>query len=227
MKLSITYVYPAGINDYDAKADRFIESYRRNPPGLDHETIVVCNGFSSFAAVQSKFSRLPNVRVLDHDNRGMDIGGYLVAAKDSKSDLMVFFGAHSYFRKPEWMTPVLRSWLRNGDTLYGATGHRGEGHVHPHIRTTGFWMRPGLLTEYCPNGINSDRRYEFEHGATCLTSWIKNRGKTPWVVTWESEHHVHHSHGIPGGYHNGDQYNVIFGDKHTEPDALMNGNPVD
>ncbi len=219
MKLSIVYIYPK--EGYDDRASRFVESYRRNPPGLDHDTIIVCNGGPASDETYCKFAiSLPNVRLLEHDNRGMDIGGYLAAAKGSTADLMIFFGAHAYFRRPEWMTPVLRSWLRNGDTLYGATGHPGEGHVRPHIRTTGFWMRPGLLTEYCPTMIDNDRRYEFEHGATCLTSWIKLKGLHPWVVCWNSEHPIHRSREIPGGYHNGDQRNVVFGDKHTEPDPL-------
>jgi len=219
MKIAMVYIYPLdGQGEHGVKAARFIDSYRRNPPGMAHDTVVVCNGGKASSETQQRFSFLPNVQLIEGNNRGKDIGGFLEAAKTVKADLMLFFGGAAYFRKPEWMVPVMRSYFRKGDTLYGACGHPGEGdHIHPHIRTTGFWLRPELLTQYCPEGIDNDRRYEFEHGASCLTNWIKNRGITPWVVTYAGEHSLHKCNEIPGGYHNGDQSNVVFGDRLTEP----------
>jgi hypothetical protein len=219
VKIVIVYIYPLdGQEGFDLKANRFIDSYLRNPPGLAHDTVIVCNGGPAYYAVEHRFSYLPNVQLLENNNRGKDIGGYLAAAKKVPADLMVFFGACSYFRKPEWLVPVLRSYFRKGNTLYGATSHPGEGnHIHPHIRTTGFWLKPELLTQYCPDGIDNDRRYELEHGQTCLTNWFRNHGMTPWVVTYGGEYRVEQSREIPNGYHNGDQSNVLFGDRLTEP----------
>lgn len=217
MKISIAYIYPlGGQGEWGPKAERFIDSYQRNLPGFSHDTIIVCNGGKASAEVEQKFSLLPNVKLLEHDGTGKDIGGYLKAATSSPADLMVFFGAHTFFKKPEWLVPVLRSWFRKGDTLYGATSHPGEGgHIHPHIRTTGFWMRPSRLLQYCPTIIGNERRYEFEHGKSCMTGWFKSHSMNPWVVGWDGEHEIHQSRNIANGYQRGDQSNVIFGDNHT------------
>ena len=217
MKIAIVYIFPLnGAGDWGSKADRFIDSYRKCPPGFGHDTVIVCNGCPPSISVEQKFSLLPNVRLLEHDNTGKDIGGYLKAAMEVPADLMIFFGAHTFFKRAEWMQPVLRSWFRKGDTLFGATSHPGEGgHIHPHIRTTGFWCRPRWLLQYCPAIIGNERRYEFEHGQSCMTSWFKNHSMTPWVVCWDQEHEIHQSRNISNGYQRGDQSNVIFGDNHT------------
>jgi hypothetical protein len=218
VKVVVVYIYPLnGDGEWGLKASRFLDTYRRHPPGMSHDTVIVCNGAGCSAETEQRFSSMPNVRLVEHDNRGKDIGGYLKAAASVEADLMLFFGASSYFRRPEWMTPVMRSFFRKGDSLYGATAHPGEGgHIHPHIRTTGFWLRPKLLTDYCPTIIENERRYEFEHGASCMTNWFKNRGLTPWVVSWTGEHHLHQCQDIPNGYRTGDQSNVIFGDRILE-----------
>jgi len=219
MRIAIVYIYPLdGQDHHGVQAARFIDSYRRNPPGMEHHTVIVCNGGKACVETERKFSFLPNVQLIEHDDRGMDIGGFLTASRLVKADLMVYFGGNTYFRKPEWMVPVVRSWFRKGDTLFGASGHPGgQAHIWPHIRTTGFWMRPELFTQYCPDGIGNERRYELEHGESCLTNWFKNKGMTPWVVSWTGEHHLHTCREIPNAYQCGDQSNLIFGDKHSEP----------
>jgi hypothetical protein len=218
MRIVIVYIYPLdGVGEFGVKASRFIDSYRRFPPGMAHDTVIICNGGKASLETEGKFSFLPNVQLLEHDGKGKDIGGFLKAAGTVDADLMVFFGGNTYFRRSDWMVPIVRSWFRKGDTLFGATAHPGEGsHIHPHIRTTGFWMRPKLFIEYCPTIIGDERRYELEHGVSCLTNWFKNKGMTPWVVSWTGEHELHNCQHIPNGYRNGDQSNVIFGDRLTE-----------
>jgi hypothetical protein len=217
MKVVVVYIYPLdGEGEHGVKAARFLDSYRRNPPGMAHDTVIVCNGGKADDKTGQRFSFLPNVQLIEYDDRGKDIGGYLVAAKTVEADLMIFFGGNTWFSRPDWMVPVMRSYFRKGDTLYGATAHPGEGnHIHPHIRTTGFWMRPKLLTEYCPTIIGNELRYEFEHGQTCMTNWFKNHGMTPWVVSWTGEHHLHQCMDIPNGYRCGDGSNVLFGCNHA------------
>lgn len=215
MKIAVVYIYPLdGAGEWGAKADRFANTYLQYRPGFDHETVIVCNG-GKFPGVEQRFSLLPNVRLLEHDNTGKDIGGYLKAAMEVPADLMIFFGSHTFFKRAEWMQPVLRSWFRKGDTLFGATSHPGQGHIHPHIRTTGFWCKPYWLLQYCPTIIGNERRYELEHGQSCMTNWFKNHSMTPWTVCWDSEHEIHQSRNIQNGYQRGDQSNIIFGDNHT------------
>lgn len=218
MKIQLVYIYPMnGEGSYGEKAMRFVDTYHRHPPGVAHSTTIVCNGGPVVGQHNLMFAGLLNPTFIRHNNIGFDIGGFVIAARASDADLMVFCGANAYFRKAGWLGRVRDSFAKYGDTLYGSTGHQGVGNVHPHIRTTGFWCRPGLLLEYCPEVIPSERRYEFEHGSTCFSNWIRMRGKIPYVVTWSGEFPLNICDSAPGGYHNGTQHNLLMGDRLTQP----------
>ena len=218
MRIALVYIYPLDGRDvHGERAMRFIDSYHRNPPGLDHSTVIVCNGGSTCAYTGFVFSSLPQASMLWHNDEGMDIGGFLSAAWATDCDLMVFCGGNSYFRNPGWLVRVRDSFLKHGDTLYGSTGNQGVGSTQPHIRTTGFWCSPQLLRAYPKQTIQNHERYEFEHGNTSLTSWVKARGLQPWVVTMAGEYPLQACDSAPGGYHRGAQENLLMGDRMTCP----------
>jgi hypothetical protein len=218
MKIVVVYIYPLnGDGVHGQRAMRFVDSYHRNPPGVAHSTIVICNGGNVFGPHNLMFAGVLNTEFVHHNDIGMDIGGFVIAARRTDADLMVFCGGNTYFRKPGWLGRCRDSFAKHGDTLYGSSGNQGIGDVHPHIRTTGFWCRPGLLLEYCPDIISNERRYEFEHGRTCFSNWVKMRGKIPYVVTWQGEYPLHACDAAPGGYHNGTQHNLLMGDRLTQP----------
>lgn len=220
MNIAVVYVYPKdGADGFLELAGRFMNSYHRCPPGLDHQTIVACQPGSDASGVAYLFDSLPNVRLLAHDNSGYDIGAFQRAAREVPCDLMVFFGATAYLKCPGWLIRMVESFAKNGDTLYGAMGNRGVPHVgvQPHIRTTGFWMTPQLLNAYPMRVMQPEQRYGFEHGANCLTSWISRQGKIPWVVAYDGEYQSPFWDSIPNGYHSGDQSNLLVGDRLTMP----------
>lgn len=218
MNIVLVYIYPLDGQDvHGERALRFVESYHKHPPGVPHSTVIICNGGSVHGPHNYLFAGLLNPVFLHHNDTGMDIGGYIKAATSVPADLMVFCGGNSYFRKAGWMGRVRDSFLKHGDTLYGSSGNQGVGHIQPHVRTTGFWCRPGMLLEYCPTVIPNERRYEFEHGFTCFSNWCKQTGRIPRVVTWLSEYELHECDAAPGGYHNGDQRNLLIGDRMTMP----------
>lgn len=219
MRVAITYIFPLnGQGQHGVKAMRFLDTYHKHPPGLDHDTIIVCNGGEASAETHFMFSSLPNLMMMEHDDKqGQDIGGYQYAALHYPCDLMVFLGGNSYLRREGWLKRILESFQKHGDTLYGATAHRGVGNIHPHIRTTGFWMSPALLNQYPMRVTRNDQRYPFEHGPNCLTTWVTALGKTPLLVSWDGEYEWKNWDNVPNGYHKGDQSNVLIGDRLTMP----------
>jgi len=220
-KIVLVYCYPMnGHGGFSTKALEFSQSYERNPPGMEHDTVVVCNGASATQPSKDLFNALPNVTFLDHDNSGWDIGAFQLAARTVPADLMVFFSAHTYFRRPGWLKRMWETYQQLGDTLYGSTGNQGDlrFNVHPHIRTTGFWCSPTLFNAYpyrITQGGGGGQRYEAEHGVTCLTNWVKQQGRTPWIVGWTDIKSVDECNSIVGGYHNGLQENLLIGDRLT------------
>lgn len=221
-KIVMVYIYAmGGSGGYLEKAVHFVDSYEDNPPGMDHETVVVCNGHPADDHTKALFSRIPNCSFLEHDDSGWDIGGFQFAARTIPCDLMIFLGGHTYFRKPGWLVRIWDIYVELGDTLYGSTGSQGSlPGVHPHVRTTGFWCHPTLLSSY-PYVVTQKggggQRYEMEHGHTCFTNWVKEQGLLPWIVGWDMALPLNRCDSIPNGFHRGDQSNVLIGDRLTAP----------
>lgn len=221
MLVRIVYVYPIIGNDhYLNLALRFIQTYHDNPAGYPHESIVVCNGGKPTDETEFLFGGLENVKLLHHDNSGQDCGAYQHAARDSAdADLMVFFGASTYLKGPNWLARMVQSFVKHGNGLYGVMGNRGVPGttIHQHIRTTGFWIAPKLFNQYPLQVTDPSHRYAFEHGENGLTMWVKSKGLTPWVVTWDGEYRWEQWDSFPNGYRRGDQSALLCGDRLTCP----------
>jgi hypothetical protein len=220
VKLSIVYVYPLiGSEHYLNLAVRFLKTYHEHPPGMDHESIVVCNGGAPTEEATFIFGSLPNVKFLHHDNSGYDCGAHQHASRDHPADLMVFFGASAYLKREGWLKRMLEAYLAHGPGLYGSMGNRGHlaiG-VHPHIRTTGFWTSSELFNAYPHRISRPDQRYGFEHGPDCITSWMYRQKKRVMVVGWSGCYEQGMWDAIPNGYHRGDQSDILSGDRNSEP----------
>lgn len=219
VSVTVVYVYVTNSTPYQALARRFSESYTKHPPDYPHQTAIVCNGGIRQPECDGLFSRFPKVQLLSHDNTGKDIGAYQKAARELPCELMVFFGGSTYFRRAGWLRRMVEAYLKHGVTLYGSTGNRGHPaiHVYPHIRTTAFWTTPTLLNEYPVKVTRDEQRYPFEHGPNCFTDWIARNGMVPLVVSWIGEHPWEQWDSIPNGYHQGNQENVLVGDRLTAP----------
>lgn len=222
-KTVLVYIYAlGGASGYKEKAIQFVNSYAEFPPLAPHDTVVVCNGVDCNHETRTIFDSLPNVTYLHHDDSGWDIGGYQLAARTIPCDLMVFCGGHTYFRKTGWMQRIWQVYKELGDTLYGSTGNQGDlkSNVYPHVRTTGFWCSPSLLSKY-PHLVTQQggggERYQMEHGLSCFTNWVRNQGLKPWIVGWDCVKSVLDCDSMPNGFHQGDQSNILIGDRLTAP----------
>lgn len=221
MKIATVYVYPVASNGpaFARLAERFVSSYRENPPLIDHMNVVVSNGGPPNGQAVSQFSFIEGTKFIEHDNSGYDIGAYQTAAKTVICDLMVFFGSSAYFRGPGWLRRMASVYQALGDGLYGSTGNQGDRrfNVWPHVRTTGFWCSPKLVNEHPFRVSDNSQRYPYEHGEQCLTSYTLSKGKPTYVVGWNEIRALPECDSMPGGYHNGTQHNLLVGDTLTSP----------
>ena len=218
MKVEVVYVYPtvAG-NGYDHYAERFVESYLKNPPSVEHTTTVVCNGNPASLEMKGLFSLMQSTKFLVHDNSGYDIGAYQAASRESAADMIVFFGASAYIRKPGWLLRMVRAFDTHGEAQYGCMGNRGDAGVRPHLRTTGIWCSPKLFNSYPHQITKPEQRHPFEHGPQCFTTFVTNRGLKNWVVTASGDWLWASWDDIPNGFHRGDQSDLLTGDHLSEP----------
>lgn len=218
LKVAVVYVHVPLDPHHQGLARRFSIYFRQNPPLYPHELIVVCNGSPPTPETLQTFEGL-DARFVDHDDSGWDIGAYQKAASVCQSELMVFLGGTAYPSRTGWLARMVDAYLKHGHALYGSTGNRGDGrvNVYPHIRTTGFWLPTALMNAYPIRVTQNSQRYEFEHGRTCLTEWIKTQGLKAWVVTWDGEYLWENWDLIPNGFHRGDQSGLLIRDRVTDP----------
>jgi hypothetical protein len=182
MNVEVVYIHPVG---YDHYAERFVASYLQHPPLVEHHTTVVCNGEPPSLQMRGLFSILPEVHYIEHDNSGWDIGGYQAAARQSSSDIIVFFGATSFVCSDGWLLRMITAFQNHGKAQYGCMANRGnkDCKVWPHLRTTGFWTSPELFNRYPIHVTQPEQRYPFEHGENCFSEWCKRQGLRNWLVT--------------------------------------------
>lgn len=221
MTIKCVYVFPQiGGEQYFHLAIRFLKTYHEFPAGIDHEMLIVCNGGAGISdEAQFIFSSIQNCRFMHHDNSGYDVGAFQQAAAENPCDLMVFFGASTYLKGPNWLLRMAEAYNKHGVAQFGVMGNRGVRHVgvEPHIRTTGFWCPPRLMNEYPHRITRPEQRYGFEHQKHCFTSWLKSRRINSWVVSWTNEYLEPQWDSIENGYHRGDQSSMLCGDKNSEP----------
>lgn len=218
MKLEVVYCYPnmAG-NGYVPLAERFLASYLDNPPLVEHVTTVVCNGAPPDIETKGLFSCLPDVTFLAGSNCAYDISAYQEASERSSADLIVFFGASAYLRKPGWLLRMASAFQRHGPAQYGSMANRGDGPTRPHLRTTGFWTTPRLFNSYPTKIVAPHERFPFEHGPDCFTSYITRLGLKNWLVTAVGDYLWAEWDNAPGGFHRDNQENLLTGDHLSEP----------
>ncbi len=218
MKIVCVYIYPKASGFADL-AERFVYSYCNNPPLKDHQMIVVSNGGTPDARAVDQFSRIGGTMFLKHDNSGQDIGAFQMAASKIPCDLMVFFGASSYFRRPGWLRRMVSAYNCYGEGLYGSTGNQGDTrfNVWPHIRTTGFWCNPKLLNEHPFRVKDNSERYAWEHGENCITSFALSKKLPAYIVGWNDIQPLYRCDSMRGTFHRDNQENVIVGDRLTAP----------
>lgn len=220
MKIVVVYVYaPAGGKQYEQYALRFLDCYHRFSAGVAHDTVVALNGAAATTELKCLFGSLPNLTLLEHDNSGYDIGAFQHAARDIPCDMMVFFGASTWFTRPGWLLRMATSFERHGPAQYGAMGNRGDipVRVWPHIRTTAFWMPPDLMNKYPTRVTQPGQRHPFEHGPNCFSEWLRKRGVQSWVVTWGKELLWRDWDSDINGYNRGNQSSLLAGDHLCEP----------
>lgn len=182
MKVAVCYVYPL-LNHaiYYPLAVRFAQGYRQFPSGYHHELHILCNGGQFHPSVLNCFSGI-NYQSHQYNNRGWDIGAYQWAAENIPCDMLVCFGAPVHLHRPYWLGRMANAFIENGPGLYG---YYASMVPNWHVRTTGFWCPPVLLSSY-PDEIKSSKpsRYGFEFGDNSFTRFVMQAGFECFMVTW-------------------------------------------
>ena len=182
VKIVVAYVAVSqGILTADYCA-RFVGTYVAFPPGIEHSTVVICNGGPLSQGTALLFDAIPNCSFLPRVNDpGYDISAYQQVAEQIPCDMLCCLGESCYFHRPGWLKKMVEAWQTFGPGMYGFFSSYL---VRAHLNTTAFVVAPEHLREY-PNVTNHEERYSFEHGTMSLWRRIQAQGKQARLVTWD------------------------------------------
>jgi hypothetical protein len=120
--VGVLYLYRFTENEILVR--NFLDSYRDNPAGLEHDLHVIFKGFPDQNAISSAralFGNLP-VNPIVLDDSGFDIGSYLAAAKVVSNRRLMFFKASNRILAPNWLHYFDRALSLPRAGVVGATG---------------------------------------------------------------------------------------------------------
>ena len=117
-------VYLARAANGIAPVRRFVEAYRRNRGGIEHELIVVFKGFRDETAARQERECLGDFahQALFIPDAGFDLDGYSAAAAKFDCRCFCFVNSFSEPLDTDWLAKLHRQLVQPGVGLVGGTG---------------------------------------------------------------------------------------------------------
>lgn len=194
---------------------RFVASYKEFPPGVEHETFLICQGGPPPTETALIFEGT-GFKVWPHENDpGWDISAYIDAAKGpcEKADIMLCLGESVFFHRAGWFKRLIEAWAKYGPGFYGPFASNT---VRAHLNTTAFCTSPVILRQYPARVASRQDRYSFEHGERACWRRVSARGMPVRLVTWDGEYEPMSWRYPPNILFRGDQSNCLMHCNHAE-----------
>lgn len=103
---------------------RFLSSYQQNTGGLNHQLLVVFNGFDDTEGLDAYLELLEGIsyQPLILSRQSQDIPAYFAAARGVSSDLVCFLNSYSVVLDESWLMKLYAHIEQDDVGLVGATG---------------------------------------------------------------------------------------------------------
>lgn len=234
MKTVLVYSFPLDAREtFEPFARRYVESYLKYPPGVQHDVAVA--GMNGESDVED-FLLFDKLNPIQYDiwTDGIDIGcTQLMAPKlaEQEYDFAVFSTSRVYFHREGWLRRLVEAREKYGDGLYGATGSyecpngEPEKFPNPHMRTVLYGCNPKHMAELAKECPVTDRAtaHKFEAGIWNFATWFWRRAMPVKMVTWDDELDRDEWRKPSDIFRGGDQTNILCFDRHS--DAYRDASP--
>jgi hypothetical protein len=213
MKILLCYVTVTNGAITADYVSRFVGTWLAFPPGVQHETIVACNGGPPSREIALMFDPLGATFYPKPNDAGWDIGAYQDIAHRYGCDMLVCMGESCYFHREGWLKKIVDAWDFNGPGMYGFFSSYL---VSAHMNTTAFATAPMYLQRY-PRVTSHKDRYTFEHHETeAFWRKVHAMGRPTKFVTWDGVWDPFQWRYPPNILFRGDQSNLLIYCNHTD-----------
>jgi hypothetical protein len=106
----------------------FLNSYLKNPAGVEHDLLIIYKGFSRKGGIdpyEKLLKEVPHSYLMVADF-GFDLRPYFIAAKKYKSEYFCFLNSFSVILDKDWLLKLYTQIAKPGIGLAGATGSWGS-----------------------------------------------------------------------------------------------------
>jgi hypothetical protein len=192
----IDVVYLAYLNEelgYDLEVfEQFIASYKNFSSGIEHNFTVLIKKSTPryFYNRIVEFSKKNNLKFIKVSDEGLDIGAFILAAKQLQGEYLFCIGSGMTILCNDWLLKFDNAFKNDAKIrLAGPMGTYAQGHSNrfpnPHIRTCAFMMKRDLFLEYADGHKFPETKedtWEIEHCEGSLTNFVLNRDGQAVVV---------------------------------------------
>lgn len=216
-----------------APLERFLESSRRHPAGIEYRLLVVFNGFrederAPFEAALAGVDFEP----LYFSERRVDLAAYRTAAETVKGSVLFLANSNSEVLAAGWLATMERHFSSPGIGLVGTTASYeqsaasplgravGRGRLmpfpNPHIRTNAFMISRELMLDLEWGEVRKKAAaWQLENGPQSITRQVLERGLEALVVGRDGEAYPQERWYQSLTFRSGDQENLLVADNRT------------
>jgi hypothetical protein len=211
---------PSILAEFRPYAERFADTLRKFPPGIDTQLAVVCCHSEPSRDIQEIFKGL-NPSYWHYEENGCDMGSAQYLAFHVPESFVIAMTSRCYFHRAGWADPMLAARFNYGPGVYGASGaSRQNGIEHLCLRCYG--LDASVFNEY-PIHLNSRALGPAFENQCGLVNWLKGRSMAAMLVYWDGVHTRDTWFEPKNRFRNGDQSNMLVWDRHT--DGWANASP--
>jgi len=226
--IAVAYLARGADRDWLLSIERYLNSYRRNPSGIEHSLYVIFKGFTSNADLEKAraiFNSVLYKPVFLGDDH-FDIGAYIEWANIIEEDKICVFNTASEILAPDWLHKFSVNLAMPNVGLVGATAsyeslneYNSTFPIFPniHIRSTGFMIDRKFFLSIV-NGIellSKIAAFNFESGPKSLTRQVLSSGKEILLVGRNGRGYSPEFWATSHTFRQGTQNNLLIADNQT------------
>ena len=166
--IAVVYLARGADDDWIHSLRRFLTSYKNFPSEREHALYVLYKGFPSESDLDRamELCSVVTARTMKMDDRGLDIGEYMIAVNELTEDQVCFLNTHSELLAPAWLKKLALHLDRPEVGLVGATGSfeslSPRGSQFPpfpnlHLRSNGFMIERELFSSILAGTVIRDK----------------------------------------------------------------------